>query len=129
MDARVPQLTPGGQAVVNSTRSDGRKVHVEYASFDVFLGKTLRLVGENYKRLSSFGGVGVGLEILQLSANGDGPHNDQGVGACAKLGVDWSLSDSGRVALRLAGRYQLASAGVDIPNDAIVYVMALVRLI
>lgn len=123
MDARIPRLTDAGQAIVNQTHPQGGEVDVEYASFELFVGRTVP-----GKRLALFGGAGFGLALMQFSGGGGiEPHNDGGVGGSAKVGVDWFPSKAGRLAFRLAGRYQLFSAGVDLPHDGIVHALTMFR--
>jgi len=126
IDARVPRLTPAGQDAVDQTRSDGRKVNVEYASFELSGGPALKIESAGRERIMLFAGIGLGLALAQLNAGtGYEPHNETGVGASVKAGVDWSPFRTRHFGLRLAVRQQLFSAGVDIPNDFIVQLAAL----
>ena len=124
IDMRLSPVTDEGQALVNLTGPfPDRDVGVEYATFEAFGGRTFTVGRSRTPRASFFGGAGVGLGLVQLSqGTGVEPHNDEGLSASVKLGMDLRLNRSSPVIIRLSGRYQLLSTGVDIPNDVLVQV-------
>jgi hypothetical protein len=71
LDARIPRLTEAGQAIVNQTHPSGGEVDVAYATFELLVGRAVPS-----GRLSPFGGVGLGLAIMQFSSGSSvQPHN------------------------------------------------------
>ena len=109
-------LTEQGQAFANLARIDTKKVSIEYASFDLFVGKSL-MIGN---KLSAFAGLSNGLVMKQLSAGtGEEPFNDEGYGMAVKLGFDWLAKSSWNLIIRPGIRYQLLTLGVSIPHDLV----------
>lgn len=117
---RLSPVTDQEQSLVNLVGPGDGDVDVEYATIEIFGGRSFP-VGDGVRpRVRPFGGLAAGVGLLQLSQTGVEPYNDDGLSASGKLGLDVHLGDASRFALRLQGRYQILSAAVDIPNDVIV---------
>ena len=106
-------LTDLGQSLANLSREDGKKVDTGYFSANVFVAKSFR-VGE---RARPFAGVSAGIVDNQLTASGVSAHNDEGFGLAARGGVDLLPTTAWPLILRLGAKYEILSAGNDIPND------------
>ena len=123
IDGGLARLTPDAHAAINAARPDGRRAHVEDFSFELFGARMVRVPYFGRDRLSLFGGAGIGFANLSLvSKNGYEPEHDEGLGASAKAGVQL---DMGGAALRVVGRYQLVTLGVELPRELSVSVMML----
>lgn len=121
MDARLSPVTDAGQQAANLVGFfPDRDVGVEYVTFEVFAGRHLTVGPPGVPSLSLFGGLGVGLALMQLSQGlGVEPYNDEGFSLGTKAGLDWRIGAS-PILLRAAVRYQLLSAGAPLPRDLII---------
>ena len=121
IDMRLSPVTDEGQALVTFLGPvEDRDVGVEYMTFEVFGGRSFTVGDSATPWVSFFGGAGVGVGLVQLSqGTGVEPHNDEGLSASVKLGMDLRLTESNPIIIRLSGRYQLLGTGVDIPNDVL----------
>lgn len=116
-EVRELPLTNAGQELANLSRTDGKKVDTGYFSFNLFVGKSVK-IGNN---ISPFIGISNGLVDNQLRADGEEPHDNEGYGMAARLGADWLPIKSKDLILRLELKYELISIGVSIPHDLSVH--------
>ena len=117
LEGRDPlPLTSTGQELANLSRTDNRKVDVGYFAFSLFLGKSFKL---GHRMRTSLGIYNSLIDNQLRAGEGEQPHDHEGYGMAARLGIDLLPIRSWDLIVRLGAKYQLLSIGISIPNDLV----------
>lgn len=122
IDMRLSPVTSEGKKILNSVSIMGKKVSLEYATLELFVGGNATIWSSQSSRIDAFLGLGIGAGDLQLyQESAEEPFNDAGFTGSVKIGMDYTRQC---IMYRIAGKYQALNLGVDFPRDYIIYLGA-----